>query len=105
MTIDDFELLRFSISIWRKTFNKPDDYYAGIIETMSTEVNKDSRLIDGYCHVLDSDAVRYYYNYKLHRTDGPAVEFYDGGKTWCQNGFIHRDDKPAIINANGDQYW
>jgi len=37
----------------------------------------------------------------LHREDGPAVEYIDGGKHWYVNGKRHRLDGPAVENANG----
>ena len=42
---------------------------------------------------------------KLHRTDGPAIEYANGTKYWHQNGKRHRIDGPAIENANGDKAW
>ncbi len=42
---------------------------------------------------------------KLHRIDGPAVEYSDGRKYWYLNGRYHREDGPAIENANGKKYW
>jgi len=33
---------------------------------------------------------------KLHRTDGPAIEWADGSKEWRLNGNFHRTDGPAI---------
>jgi hypothetical protein len=46
-----------------------------------------------------------YLNGKLHRTDGPAVEWSDGTKYWYINGKRHRTDGPAMENANGNKYW
>jgi hypothetical protein len=42
---------------------------------------------------------------KLHRTDGPAIEYSDGNKYWYINGKCHREDGPAIEYANGDKGW
>lgn len=33
---------------------------------------------------------------QLHREDGPAVEWYDGAKSWYINDKLHRIDGPAI---------
>ena len=38
---------------------------------------------------------------RLHREDGPAVEFADGDKLWYKNGQLHREDGPAIEEAIG----
>jgi hypothetical protein len=42
-----------------------------------------------------------------HRdNDLPAIIYANGDQYWCQNGKLHRDnDMPAVINANGLQYW
>ena len=44
-------------------------------------------------------------NEKLHRTDGPAVEWADGSKEWHLKGKLHREDGPAIEGANGRKEW
>lgn len=38
----------------------------------------------------------------LHREDGPAIEFHNGGKEWFLNGLRHREDGPAM-EWEGDQ--
>ena len=47
----------------------------------------------------------WYQNDKLHRTDGPAIEYANGDKYWYQNGKPHRTDGPADEYADGDKYW
>ena len=42
---------------------------------------------------------------QLHRTDGPAVIYADGTQWWYRNGQCHRTDGPAMIYADGSQYW
>ena len=42
---------------------------------------------------------------RLHRTDGPAVEYSDGRREWRQHGILHRTDGPAVENANGYCAW
>ena len=42
---------------------------------------------------------------QLHREDGPAVEWVDGGKEWYLNGKSHRENGPAIKYVNGSKYW
>lgn len=44
-------------------------------------------------------------NGQLHRTDGPAVEYYNGTRCWYVNGQRHRTDGPAVESANGDREW
>jgi len=40
-----------------------------------------------------------------HRTDGPAVERFDGVKFWFVKGKLHRLDGPAAEYVNGDKEW
>ena len=44
-------------------------------------------------------------NGKLHREDGPAIEDADGDKSWWLNDKRHREDGPAIEYAEGDKEW
>ena len=40
-----------------------------------------------------------------HREDGPAVEHYNGNKTWYLNGKLHRMDGPAYETVDGFKSW
>jgi hypothetical protein len=55
--------------------------------------------------VSDDGAKHWYLNGKLHREDGPAVEYADGGKWWCINGKLHREDGPAVECPSGSKAW
>jgi hypothetical protein len=44
-------------------------------------------------------------NGELHREDGPAIEYADGGKDWYWYGKCHRQDGPAYEDANGFKVW
>lgn len=50
---------------------------------------------------------RRYYNKagQLHRTNGPAIEWDSGSKSWYQNGILHRTNGPAIEYTNGYMEW
>ena len=48
---------------------------------------------------------RWYLNNKLHREDGPAIENADGSKYWFLNGKLHREDGPAAEWADGTKLW
>jgi len=48
---------------------------------------------------------KWWRNGKLHREDGPAIEWANGGKEWWRNGTRHRTDGPAIEYDNGDISW
>ena len=55
---------------------------------------------------IDNDGNKSWYsNGKLHRKDGPAIEFANGDKRWYSKGKLHREDGPAIEDANGDKEW
>ena len=54
--------------------------------------------------ITDSYGKFYYKDKKktiLHREDGPAIEYADGGKDWYFNGKLHRIDGPAVEIVNG----
>jgi hypothetical protein len=42
---------------------------------------------------------------RLHRDDGPAVEYVDGTKHWYQHGLLHRDGGPAVEHSNVCKCW
>jgi len=44
-------------------------------------------------------------NNKFHRLDGPAIEYSEGTKYWCQNGEYHRLDGPAVEYSDGGKAW
>lgn len=48
---------------------------------------------------------RWYLNRKLHRLDGPAVEYSNGTAEWFLNDRLHRDNGPAITDAKGNKWW
>jgi hypothetical protein len=54
-----------------------------------------------------ANGAQVWYNQKdeHHRTDGPAIIRANGSEYWYVNGELHRTDGPAIIRANGSEYW
>ena len=61
-------------------------------------------------YILKNENGTFYYSdkkmKKLHREDGPAVEWADGkNKDWYLNGKRHREDGPAIECSNGTKFW
>ena len=48
---------------------------------------------------------RWYRDNKLHREDGPAVEWCDGATDWFKDGLRHREDGPAIEDPDGFKKW
>ena len=60
----------------------------------------------GYDRVEKLSArTEYTLNGKLHRLDGPALEWADGSKVWFVNDRRHRLDGPAIERADGEKEW
>lgn len=55
--------------------------------------------------MIECDATFWYKNDKLHRKNGPAIEYTDGGKEWYLNGLLHREDGPAVEKADGTKGW
>jgi hypothetical protein len=67
---------------------------------------------EGEYHRLDGPAAEWSNGNKqwcqnglLHRLDGPAIEWNDGMKEWWQNGSLHRLDGPAIEYSSGTKEW
>ena len=105
------------------------DNRTGIILTLGNDMsnpvidsmgNKRRYNADGQYHRLDGPAYEgvkgdkawyqkgdkvWYQNGKLHRLDGPAIEYTDGSKAWYVNGQLHRLDGPAVEWANGTKSW
>ena len=54
---------------------------------------------------LPNGAKFWYLDDKLHREDGPAVEYPDGRKAWYLHGKCHREDGPAIEHPEGEKFW
>ncbi|MDV7396463.1 hypothetical protein RZS08_34025, partial [Arthrospira platensis SPKY1] len=52
-----------------------------------------------------ADSNSWWVNGKLHREDGPAIEYADGGKVWYKNNKLHRHDGPAVEYASGNKQW
>jgi len=52
-----------------------------------------------------SDRVEYTLNGKLHREDGPAIEYADGDKEWYLYGLLHREDGPSQEYFGGTKLW
>jgi hypothetical protein len=64
---------------------------------------------DGYRIEYPNGSKYWYVNGKLHRLDGPAVEYPGpnghGHVGWLQNGEYHRIDGPAYEDDNGQKGW
>ena len=50
-------------------------------------------------------SIHWFFNGRLHRENGPAVERWGGDKHWYLNGDLHREDGPAMEYADGNKHW
>ena len=57
------------------------------------------------CTTLPDGSKMWYLHGRLHRTDGPAIEYADGSKEWRLHGKLHRTDGPAVEWADGTKQW
>ena len=55
--------------------------------------------------VLKDGTKKWHKEKKLHREDGPAIEWADGSMEWYIDGKKHRVDGPAVVNADGILEW
>jgi len=56
--------------------------------------------------IIDSNRTKsWYMNGKLHRVDGPAIEYANGAKVWYSDGKCHRVDGPAVELSDGTKAW
>lgn len=55
--------------------------------------------------VHETGDIFWYSQDRLHREDGPAIEYINGHKEWYKNGFRHREDGPAVIFIDGQEKW
>jgi hypothetical protein len=56
--------------------------------------------------IIKCDGIKKYYkDDKLHREDGPAVEYVNGTKDWYIDGKLHREDGPAVEWSDGYKEW
>jgi hypothetical protein len=70
-----------------------------------SETERDRVMIEYTVKVNDNGDIKWYLNGKLHRENGPAIEYSNGDKSWYQNGKRHREDGPAIEWPNGIKEW
>ena len=55
--------------------------------------------------VDEQGTTRWYLDDKLHRENGPAVEYVDSSKKWFLDGKLHRENGPAIERVDGTKMW
>ena len=87
---------------------KGKDTFTGVVKDEGGAI---AHYVDGKYHRENEPAIMYldgsnfwHLNGKLHRTDGPALEWL-GNKQWHLNSKLHRTDGPAIEHADGRKGW
>lgn len=65
-------------------------------------IDQDSRIPNDFTGMATypSGTKKYFKDGKLHREDGPAIEWSTGGESWYVNGLKHRNDGPSFKNTN-----
>ena len=69
-------------------------------------ITESDRIPENFTGIVEDSGNKFWYrNGKLHREDGPALEYANGTKFWYRNGKLHREDGPAVECANGIKFW
>lgn len=77
-------------------------------KTFQTDEGHVGHTRDGKLHSVDGAAAMtypdgtswWYHHGKIHREDGPAVQWSNGVSEWWQDNQRHRDQGPAVIFPN-----
>ena len=79
---------------------------AGTVDTQDKGVEMEGLLKESLRKEVFPDRIEWRnHNDKLHREDGPAVEYANGTKQWWFNGKRHREDGPAVEYTDGTKQW
>ena len=73
--------------------------------SLNPSIRTDYKISFGYSVRITKNFTEWYRNGEHHREDGPAIEDADGTKAWYRNGKYHREDGPAMEYSNGDKRW
>jgi hypothetical protein len=67
--------------------------------------------IGGPAIIYENGTEEWWVNGFLHREDGPAIryasegDYFEGGEEWYLNGLMHRTDGPALKNRFKEEWW
>ena len=69
--------------------------------------NTDENIMESTCEINPYNGATEWFNSErlFHREDGPAIIEANGNKFWYINGEFHREDGPARIFKNGREEW
>ena len=71
-------------------------------ETLRREVDEEFPL-EPLLRIVDfSDRIEWRKEDKIHREDGPAIEYHNGDRLWLMEDVLHREEGPAIEWNNGN---
>lgn len=56
-------------------------------------------------YINEDGSIFYYVNDKLHREDGPAIEWWTGSIEWYKDGILHREGGPAEDHVIWDKWF
>jgi hypothetical protein len=86
--------------LWFEYYTQVERYWG-----YKNEWGLQKRLSRGIKVMTNNGDKSWFLNGKLHREDGPAVEWSDGSKFWYLNNKQHREDGPAVEYNNGTKCW
>lgn len=86
-----WEIASTSIESYRNMLNIP--LFARSLSPLSITTFK---IKFGFTVTIKNGKTMWKLNRKLHRIDGPAVDWDDGTKEWYKNGKVHRKGGPAV---------
>lgn len=64
-----------------------------------------SNYIDYTVRVYPNGTRKWWFEGKLHREGGPAIEWSDGVKEWWFKGKRHREGGPAVVYPDNIKKW
>lgn len=74
-----------------------ENFYFPLLESLLEDYKE---VQDGkYTKIIHPFVTYWYYDGKLHRENGPAIEWNDGTQIWFNHGRKHRLDGPANISS------
>ena len=101
--------------------NKPKEFFFLDKDACVSEYTVDNpKLVDYYYYDFEdretftgvvkdkSGTIAHYVNGKIHRDNGPPVEYRKGKrwyKEWFMNNRLHRDNGPAVEDISGHKAW
>lgn len=95
------------VEVLGKVITEPysNKYVTNKIKIISILSEEEINLLTTGLFIQEGVKKEWLVNGKLHKEDGPAVEYESGQKEWWTDGLLHREDGPAIEYADGRKEW